>query len=111
MKKVIVLTSETLGQGVDELGHILMRSFLTTLGQRDTVPEKIILMNAAVKLACEGSPLIGELRSIEARGAAIISCGTCLGYYNLRGALEVGEPGTMIGAVEDMMTSADTIVM
>lgn len=111
MNDVLVITSEKLGQGDDELGHILMRGFLTTIGQRESVPEKIILMNSAVKLACEGSPLLGELRSIEARGATVSSCATCLGFYNLREALAVGEPGTMLAAVDELMAFNGTTVI
>lgn len=111
MKKVILIRSETLGHGDDELGHILMRSFLTTLGQEEVVPENIFLVNGAVKLACTGSPVLGELRSIEARGAQIKSCVTCLGFFNIKHAVEVGEAGTMKDTVDALLASEDCIVI
>lgn len=88
-----------------------MRSFLTTLGQEEVVPEKIYLVNGAVKLACEGSPVLGELRSIEARGARIKSCATCLGFFNIKDAIKVGEAGTMKETLDALLSAEDSIVI
>lgn len=111
MKKFMILTSETLGRGDDELGAVLTRVFLTCLGQGDVVPEVLGLMNGGVKLACEGSPVLEELRKLEERGVAVRACGTCLDFYNLRDKLAVGEAGKMPDTVAALMTAEDAIVL
>lgn len=111
MNKIMVITSETLGKGDDELGAILMRVFLTNLGQSDKVPEVLGLMNGGVKLACEGSPVLGELQKIADRGVAVKACGTCLDYFGIREKLVVGEPGKMPDTVAGLMTAQDAIVL
>lgn len=111
MKKFMVITSETLGKGNDELGAILTRVFLTCLGQGDEVPEVLGLMNGGVKLACEGSPVLEELKKIEERGVKVRACGTCLDFFELRDKLVVGEAGKMPDTVAGLMTAEDAIVL
>ena len=111
MKKFMVITSETLGKGDDELGAILMRVFLTCLGQGDEVPEVLGLMNGGVKLACEGSPVLEELKRIEERGVKVRACGTCLDFFDIREKLIVGEAGKMPETVAGLMTAEDAIVL
>lgn len=111
MKKIMVITSETLGKGDDELGAILMRVFLTCLGQGDEVPEVLGLMNGGVKLACEGSPVLDELKRIEDRGVKVRACGTCLDFFDLKERLIVGEAGKMPDTVAGLMTAEDAIVL
>ena len=111
MKKFMVITSETLGKGDDELGAILMRVFLTCLGQGDEVPEVLGLMNGGVKLACEGSPVLEELKKIEERGVKVRACGTCLDFFDIREKLMVGDAGKMPDTVAGLMTAEDAIVL
>ena len=111
MKKFMVITSETLGKGDDELGAILMRVFLTCLGQGDEGPEVLGLMNGGVKLACEGSPVLEELKKIEERGVKVRACGTCLDFFDIREKLIVGEAGKMPETVAGLMTAEDAIVL
>ena len=111
MKKFMLITSETLGKGDDELGAILMRVFLTCLGQGDDVPEILGLMNGGVKLACEGAPVLEELKKIEERGVKVRACGTCLDFFSIREQLMVGEAGKMPDSVAGLMTTDDAIVI
>ena len=111
MRKFMVITSETLGKGDDELGAILMRVFLTCLGQGDEVPEVLGLMNGGVKLACEGSPVLEELKKIEERGVKVRACGTCLDFFDIREKLMVGDAGKMPDTVAGLMTAEDAIVL
>jgi len=111
MNKFMVLATDTIGKGDDELGAILTRVFLTCLGQGDEVPEVLGLMNAGVKLACEGSEVLDELRAIEARGVKIKACGTCLDFFGIRERLAVGEAGKMPDTVAGLMAAEDSIVI
>jgi selenium metabolism protein YedF len=92
---VLLISSSTLGHGDDELGSVLMRSFMHTLGESDIKPHKVIFMNSGVKLVVRGSELVDDLRSLEKEGVEILACGTCLGHYGLKDAIEVGRISNM----------------
>lgn len=90
MKKTIILRSEQLGSGEEALGKTLMHSFLFTLSQGESLPDRILCYNTGVRLACESSDSLSELKLLEERGVEIACCGTCLQYFNLKDALCVG---------------------
>ncbi len=89
-KFLVLIDGETVGRGSEELGRILMRSFLLTLKEIDPLPWRIIFMNSGVKLAVEESPYLDPLSDLSALGVEILCCGTCLDYYNLKEKLKVG---------------------
>lgn len=93
---VVQITSEVMGSGDDALGALLMRSFLKTQLQLDTKPRALVFYNAGVKLCCEGSPLVEDIRAIEAEGIEIIACGTCLNFFELADKLAVGRVTDML---------------
>jgi selenium metabolism protein YedF len=92
---VLSIDTDSLGRGSEELGKILMRSFLQTLEQSEAPPQKIILMNSGVKLACEGSEVLEDLQEFAAKGTEILSCGTCLDYFGIKKKLMVGKVSNM----------------
>ena len=53
--KLVVLSADHMGEGAEELGKILMKSFLYALTQQDELPGTILFYNGGAKLACEGS--------------------------------------------------------
>ena len=95
---VVQVTGEAMGRGDDELGELLMRSFLKTqlLVEPHLRPDAVIFYNAGVTLCCEGSPLLEDLRTLEAGGVEIIACGTCLNYFQLASRLAVGRGSDML---------------
>ena len=99
MAKRILITSDTLGKAETELGAILMRSFLVSLAHEENAPAAVMLSNDGVRLACEGSEALDELRLLAEAGVAITACGTCLKYLGLQDKLFVGTEGTMSGLV------------
>jgi len=60
----------------------------------------MIFYTDGVKLACQGSPVLEELRALEKAGARLILCQTCLTYFNLEDKVEVGIVGGMGDIVE-----------
>jgi selenium metabolism protein YedF len=92
---VLLISSNTMGRGDDVLGNTLMRSFMHTLTEAETRPSRIIFMNSGVKLVARDSEVIDDLRALEKQGIEILACGTCLGYYNLKEAVEVGRVSNM----------------
>ncbi len=92
---VVFIDSDSLGRGSEELGKILMRSFMHTLAEADSQPALLIFVNSEVKLTCEGSEVLEDLRTLTARGVAILSCGTCLDYFGLKEKLQAGRISNM----------------
>ncbi|MCL2331902.1 MAG: sulfurtransferase-like selenium metabolism protein YedF [Actinomycetia bacterium] len=111
MKKYLMINSESLGQGDWELGKTLMKMFLGNIVADGQVPEGISLLNSGVKLACEGSPVLDELRALEDRGTKISSCITCLKFYDLLDKVAVGIQGTMPLYVQYMFDADDAFVI
>jgi len=95
---VVQVAADRMGQGDDELGVLLLRSFLKTQAQLEAQhrPDAILFYNAGVKLCCEGSDLLEDLRRLEARGVEIIACGTCLNFFGLAPKLAVGRGSDML---------------
>lgn len=107
---VIVLSSDRLGRGNDELGEVLMRGFVHTLLTLAERPARIILYNTGVRLAVQESPVIDDLRQLTQRGTELLVCGTCVNYFEIKGDLGVGTISNMYDIVETM-TGAGRLVI
>ena len=94
--RVVQVAAGVMGSGDDELGALLLRSFLKTQAQLERKPDAIIFYNDAVKLCCEGSLLLDDLRSLEESGIEIIACGTCLNFFELGDHLRIGRVTDML---------------
>ena len=106
---VVLVTSDRLGTGSEELGKILMKAFLNTLWDASPRPEKILFMNDGVRLTVEGSDVLDTLHLLENEGVEIYSCGTCLAYYELTDKLDVGQVTNMYETVESLLSSDKVI--
>ena len=103
---VVVISSDTMGNGDDELGRILMKGFIFALTQQDELPSTVLLYNGGAKLSCEDAPTLEDLKSLEAQGVEIMTCGTCLNHYGLTEKLQVGSVTNMYAIVEKMTQSS-----
>lgn len=92
---ILLIASDSFGRGSEELGQLLMRTFLHTLGEVSPLPNRIICLNSGVKLVVEGSLVLDDLRALEEKGIGIFACGTCLGYYEIKDKIEVGKISNM----------------
>lgn len=108
---VIFLDSDSLGRGSEELGRILMRSFLQTLEQSDVEPQKIILMNSGVKMACEGSEVLEDLQEFSSKGVEVLSCGTCLEYFGIKKKLLAGKVSNMYEILNSLASAGKVITV
>jgi tRNA 2-thiouridine synthesizing protein A len=106
---VALITDQGLGRTDPELGRILMRSFLATLGQSPTPPAALILMQGGVRLACEGSDCLEAMRALQERGVSLLACGTCLDYFGLVDRLRVGRVSNMAEIVETLAAAGRII--
>ncbi len=107
--RVVQVTAGTMGSGDDELGALLLRSFLKTQAELDRKPEAILFYNDGVKLCCEGSLLLEDLRALENAGIEIIACGTCLNFFELGDQLGVGRVTDML-EIASRLADAGSIV-
>jgi peroxiredoxin family protein len=55
-----------------------------------------VFYNGGVRLCCTGSVVLDDLRSLESSGVEIISCGTCLNFFDLADDLAVGRVTDML---------------
>ena len=92
---VLLIASDTMGRGSEELGRKLMTSFVQVLHEISPQPEKIVFINSGVKLVATGSQVIEDLRALEDNEIEILACGTCLGYYDLKEKIAAGRISNM----------------
>lgn len=106
---VIVITSDKLGQGAEELGKVLMKSYTYALTETTPLPKAVMFLNSGVKLTSEGSEVLENIKKLEGSGVEIISCGTCLDYYELKEKLQAGIIGNMYSIIEKMNSAGKVI--
>jgi len=108
-KTAVVLSSNQMGNGAEELGKALMKAFIFALTKQDRLPDVVLLYNSGAFLSCEGSDSLEDLKALEAAGVQISTCGTCLNFYGLTEKLGVGSVTNMYDIVETMY-GADQII-
>ena len=99
---VVVVSSDRMGSGNDELGKVLIKGFIFVVTQLDTLPKTMLFYNGGATLTTEDSDSLEDLKSLEAQGVEIMTCGTCLDYYGLKDKLAVGTVTNMYSIVETM---------
>nr|WP_330405937.1 sulfurtransferase-like selenium metabolism protein YedF [Faecalicatena contorta] len=99
---IIVVSSDKMGNGNDELGKVLIKGFFFAVTQLEELPRSILFYNGGAALTCEGSDSLDDLKELEAQGVEIMTCGTCLDYYGLKDKLCVGTVTNMYSIVETM---------
>lgn len=106
---VVAIGSDRMGEGSDELGHILMKSFIFALTQLDDLPDKILFYNGGAKITIEGSESLEDLKVLEEQGVEIMTCGTCLDYYGIKDKLSIGSVTNMYSIVEALQSAMNVI--
>ncbi len=111
MDQVVVINSDKMGMGNDELGTRLIGNFLKTLVGAERKPRMLVLYNAGVKLAAKGSQVLESLHSLENQGVEIISCGTCVNFFGLTDRMEAGRVSNMPEIVKVLTEAAAVITI
>jgi len=106
---VLTIPSNTMGRGDDDLGGVLIRGFFHTLGEVEPLPETIIFFNSGVHLVAEGSPIFEDLQHLCEAGVEILVCGTCLGHYELKDKIALGEVSNMYTIGEALLGAGKVI--
>ena len=107
----IAFASDTMGSGSEELGKILIKSFVYTLTEATPFPSTLIFYNGGVHLTCEGSEVLEDLKKLEEEGVEIISCGTCLDFFGIKDKLQVGEISNMYTIYEKLRNPMNTVTI
>jgi hypothetical protein len=68
-----------------------------------------IFFNKGVRLTVKGSPVLDALKDLSQKRVEIISRGTCLGHFNLKEKLAVGEVSNIYTITEIMLNAARVV--
>jgi len=108
-ERLLLITSDRLGEGADELGRLLMRNFLHTLLETAERPDRILFLNSGVLLTVQGAETIEALSALEALGVELFSCGVCLDFFKKKDQLAVGKTTNMFSTAEQLLAAASVI--
>ena len=106
---VVLISRDTMGDGAEELGKILIKGFIYSLTVLPAPPKHVLFLNSGARLTSDGSNTIDDIKQLEQKGTEILTCGTCVNYYGLQNKLAVGAITDMYGITE-RMASAGTVI-
>ncbi len=106
---LIQINQNGMGNADPELSLILVCNYLKLLGEEKNPPRVIAFYNEGVKLLCEGSPALEQLKFLEDMGVKLMACKTCLNHFDLMAKLEVGIYATMMDIIE-LQKVADKVI-
>jgi selenium metabolism protein YedF len=110
-KTLVLIASDRMGAGDDELGRKLMISFIKTLGEMGDDLWRLVFVNNGVKLTIAGSPVLETLQAYETQKISIWVCGTCLTHFDLLDEKQVGETTNMLDIVTAMQLAGKVITL
>jgi selenium metabolism protein YedF len=108
-KIMVMIATDRIGFGDDELGLKLMISFVKTLKEMGSELWRLVFVNNGVKLTITGAEVLTDLKSLADSGVQILVCGTCLMHFNILDEKQVGETTNMLDIVTAMQL-ADKVI-
>ncbi len=106
---VVVFAKDRIGEGDNDLGFVLAGSMLNTIKEYEVLPQKIIFLNSGINLVLKGAPSLVHLTELEKKGVDLITCGTCLDYFEKMNELAVGRVTNMHEILESMLQAGKVI--
>ena len=106
---VVVISSDKMGEGDDELGRILMVNFIKAVKDLDVLPGKMVFYNKGVTLGSDDSPVAEDLRELEKMGVGLLLCSTCIRYYSLEEKVKSGSLSNMFEIAQIMASSGSVV--
>lgn len=109
------INSDSLGED-REIGGRLIQTFWNSLeeqmeGQSTFASSTFAFINRGIFLTLEDSPVLEALKRLEERGSLLLSCGTCLDYFQAKERLAVGEVGNMARLQKLMLSSSKVVTL
>jgi selenium metabolism protein YedF len=108
-KTLVLLATDRLGKGDDELGGKIVINFVRTMKEMGDDLWRLVLLNGGVKLAVEGSEALPHLQELVGGGLQILVCGPCLKTFNLFEKKQVGNLTSMVDIITSMQM-ADKVI-
>lgn len=109
-RNLVILSSDVMGRN-EELGSILMKSFLNTMCESDQLPWRLVLFNRGVLLALKKADTVTALSNLERTGVEILVCGTCLDYFQAKERLGAGRVSNMYEIVDAMLMATNSVTI
>jgi len=106
---IVVFAKDRIGEGDNELGLVLAGSFLNTIREYGNLPQKIIFLNSGINMVLKGAPALLHLSELEKKGVEIITCGTCLNYFEKTDQLAIGRITNMYEILESLLKAGKVI--
>ena len=106
---LLIVTRDGMGSGPIELQTVLVINFFKTLLKEKQTPQNMFFYADGVKLNTNGSEIEDELLELERRGSSLVTCTTCLNFYNLAAELASGRKGSMSDLVRLISSSGKII--
>lgn len=100
---IVIISSDHMGTGDEAFSKNLLEGFVYALTEQDVAPKYVVFYNMGVTLPSLNEKVIGDLKALEERGTQVLSCGLCLGQYDLKEKLQVGEVTNMYRICELMI--------
>lgn len=106
---VIAFKSNRMGAGSDELGEILCKALINTLGDVAPLPASLVFYNSGVLLTTNDSAVADSLRALEQRNVKLLVCGTCVEYFGKKDEISMGTISNMYTILETLMAAKSVI--
>jgi len=101
--RVILMTKDYLGEGSEELGRNLMKTFWVCMVEADVKPSKIYFINSSVKMVTKDSVHLENIKKLADLGVEIAACGICLDYFGVKEELGVGSITNMYAITDSIL--------
>ena len=108
---IILVTNNGMGKADLALQHKLAAKYFELLMQNTNLPAAICFYTEGVKLTVTGSPVLEQLKALEAKGVRLILCSTCLDFYSLSDQIQVGIVGGMSDIIEAQTKASKVITI
>ncbi len=108
---LLLVAREGMGDAPPELQTVLVINFFRTLLKENQIPGSIFFYADGVKLNLKGSVIEDQLIELEKKGVSIITCTTCLNFFDVLAELASGIKGGMPDLVRLIGSSAKVITL
>ena len=108
---VLMVPRDGFGSAEPALQHALMAKYLGLLLAGGLTPRAVCFVTEGVHLACDGSPVLDELRRLGERGCRLLVCTTCLEFYGLKDQVRAGTACGMPDILNAQMEAAKVITV
>lgn len=106
---VVMIDSNVMGKGKEELGKVLAKGFIYALTELSLAPKTLFFVNSGIDFTTEGSESLEDLKVLIDKGSKLLSCGACLDFYNKKDKLVVGEVTNMYSILEELSITTKII--